>query len=134
MFDFITASSDIDKFSLDGAILEQMSIEQSDEVAKFDFSMGFAYNPTSDDNLLSCSLICSRDIFDKTTVTHISQRFEHLFDQIFGSSLSDKPLNGCMISIKKFSVILPEEAGEMEAITFCRLDNTVKEGMCLIID
>jgi hypothetical protein len=34
-----------------------------------------------------------------------------------------------VISIKKLSIILPEETGEMEAITFRRLDNTANEGM-----
>jgi NRPS condensation-like uncharacterized protein/aryl carrier-like protein len=134
IFDFVTVSSDVDRFSLDGAILEEMPIEPSHEFAKFDFSMAFAYNPTSNDNQLSCSLICSRDIYDKTTVTLLSQRFEYLFHQIFGNSSNVNPMNDCMISIKKLSVILPEEASEMEEITFYPLNNTVKEGMCLIMN
>jgi hypothetical protein len=129
VFDFITVSSDVNSFSLDGAILEQMSIEQSSEVAKFDFSMAFAYNPTSDDNQLSCSLVCSRDIFDKTTVALIGQRFEYLFDQIFGTNSDMNLTDDCMISINKLSVILREEAEEMEGIVFRRLENTANEGM-----
>jgi non-ribosomal peptide synthetase component F len=129
VFDFITVSSEVGSFSLDGANLEQMCIEQSYQVAKFDFMLTFAYNPTSDDNQLSCSLVCSRDIFDKTTVALISQRFEYLFDQIFGTSFSVSVIDDFMTPIKKLSIILPKEAEEMEAIIFHRLDNIAKEGM-----
>jgi hypothetical protein len=132
MFDFITVSSDVNSFSLNGVSLEQMSIEQSYQVAKFDFSLTFTYNPSSDDNQLSCSLICSRDIFDETTVTLLSQRFEYLFDQIFRSSRSVRLKDDCMILMKKLSLILPEEAVEMQTKIFCRLENTVKEGTCVI--
>jgi hypothetical protein len=34
-----------------------------------------------------------------------------------------------MISIKKLSVILPEEAAEMETKIFHKLEDTVEEGM-----
>jgi hypothetical protein len=129
MFDFITVSSEVGTFSLDGASLDQMSIEQSYQVAKFDFSMVFAYNRTSDDNQLSCSLTCSRDIFDKTSVALISQRFEYFFDQIFRTNSDMNLRDHCMISINKLSVILREEAEEMEGIVFRRLENTANEGM-----
>jgi hypothetical protein len=129
MFDFITVSSEVGSFFLDGASLEQMSIEQSSEVAKFDFSMTFTYNTTANDNQISCSLICSQDLFDKTTVALLSQRFEYFFGQIFGIDSSANLIDDSMISINKLSVILPEEAAEMEAIIFRRLENTVKEGM-----
>ncbi len=129
MFDFITVSSGVNHFSLGGASLEQMSIEQSHEVAKFDFSMTFEYSPMCDDNQLSCALICSQDIFDKTSVVLLSQRFEYFFNQIFRSSCSASLMNDCMISMKKLSIILPEEVAEMEATIFRRLENTIKEGM-----
>jgi hypothetical protein len=130
MFDFITVSSDVDRFSLNGASLEQLSMEQLYEVAKFDFSMSFVYNATADDNQLSYSLMCSQDIFDITTVTLLRQRFEYFFDQIFRTSSSASLMNDCMImSMKKLSIMLPEEAAEMEAIIFRRLENIVEEGM-----
>jgi hypothetical protein len=129
MFDFITVSSEVGSFSLDGTSLEQTSIEQSSEITKFDFSMVFAYNPISDDNQLSCSFVCSYDILDKTTVALISQRFEYFCDQIFGTSTSINVMDDCMISIKKLSIILPKEAEEMEGIVFRRLKNTANEGM-----
>ena len=34
-----------------------------------------------------------------------------------------------MISINKLSLILPEEAEEMQTMMFCRLKNVVNEGM-----
>jgi hypothetical protein len=129
MFDFITVSSDVYGFSLNGASLEQMSIEQSYEVAKFDFSMTFEYSPMYDDNQLSCALICSQDIFDKPSVSLLSQRFEYLFNQIFGIGSNVSLMDDCMIAMKKLSIILPEEVAEMEATMFRRLKNTIKEGM-----
>jgi NRPS condensation-like uncharacterized protein/aryl carrier-like protein len=129
MFDFITVTSEVGSFSFDGTSLEQMSIEQSSEVTKFDFSMVFAYNPTSDDNQLSCSFVCSCDIFDKTTIALISQRFEYLFDQIFGTTSNMNLMDDSMISINKLSVILREEAEEMKSIIFHRLEHTATEGM-----
>jgi hypothetical protein len=129
MFDFITMSSDVDSFSLGGASLAQVSIEHSYQLAKFDFSLTFIYNATSNDNQLSCSLVCSRDIFDTTTVAILSQRFEYFFNQVFGISSDVSLIDDCMISIKKLSVILPEEAAEMQTKIFRRLENTVNEGM-----
>jgi hypothetical protein len=130
MFDFITVSSDVDSFFLNGAILEQMSIEQSYTVAKFDFSMTFVYNATANDNQLSCSFMCSRDVFEKTTVTLLTERFEYFFDQVFRSSSNVSLMNGCStILMKELSIILPDEAVDMEAIIFRRLDNIVGEGM-----
>jgi NRPS condensation-like uncharacterized protein len=130
MFDFITVSSDVDSFSLNGAILEQMYIEQSYQMAKFDFSMTFVYNATTNDNQLSCSFMCSRDVFEKTTVTLLSERFEYFFNQVFRSISSVNLMNGCWtILMKELSIILPNEAADMEAIIFRRLDNIVGEGM-----
>ena len=58
-------------FSLNGTSLEQVLMERLSEVAKFDFSITFVYNPTfdDDDDILSCSFVCSHDIFEETTVT-----------------------------------------------------------------
>jgi hypothetical protein len=129
LFDFITMSSDVDSFSLNGVSLQQMSIKQSYEVAQFDFSMTFIYNPTCVDNQLSCSLICSQDIFDETTVVLLNQRFEYFFHQVFQISPSVSLMDDSMISINELSLILPTEAAEMEATIFRRLDNIGGEGM-----
>jgi hypothetical protein len=91
--------------------------------------MTFTYDPTANDNQLTCSVMCSRDIFDKTTVALVSQRFEYLFDQIFGTTFSVSVMDNCMISMKKLSVILPEEAAEIQTRIFCRMESIVKKGM-----
>jgi hypothetical protein len=129
MFDFILVPSNVNSFSLNGTSLQQMSIEQSYQMAKFDFSMTFIYNPACDDNELSCSLICSQDLFNTTTVALMSRRFEYFFDQIFQINPLVNLMNGSMISISKFSVIPPEEAAEMEAVNFRRMENIGEEGM-----
>jgi hypothetical protein len=98
-------------------------------VAKFDFSMTFEYSPMCDKNPLSCVFICSQDIFDKTTVVLLSQRFEYFFDQVFGIGGSVSLMDEYMISMKKLSIILPTEAAEMEATIFRRLEYTEKDGM-----
>jgi non-ribosomal peptide synthetase component F len=132
MFDFIVVSSNVDHFSMDDACLEQVSIEQLNTLTKFDFSMTFLYNPTSDDNRLSCSFLCSRDLFEVTTLAKITGRFHHLFKQVFRTKSSTMQTNESMTSINKLSLILPEEEDELERVTFHRLHNIVDEGSVLV--
>ena len=127
MFDFITASSDV--LCLNGTSLEEVSMKQSSAVAKFDFWMAFVYNPTSDDNFLSCSFVGSRDLFEETTVTEITQRFQYLFEQLFSINSYGKESNQRIASINKLSLILPEEAEEMQTIVLYRLKDVINEGM-----
>ena len=83
MFDFMTVSSDHDHICLDDANLEQLSMEDTSKGTKFDFSITVMYNSASDDNRLSCSFECSRDLFDMDTVKRMARRFQHLLSQIF---------------------------------------------------
>ena len=129
MFDFITVSSNVDHFSMNDACLEQVSIEQSYEVAKFDFSVTFIYNPTSDDDKLSCSFVCSRDLFEETTVAQIARRFQYLFEQLFRTKSTDIRMDPIITSMNKLSLILPEEAEEIQTVKFCRVEDIVNEGM-----
>ena len=131
MFDFIIASSNVNDLSLNDTSLEEVSMEQLSEVAKFDFSLTFIYNPTfdDDDEILSCSFVCSRDLFDETTVARIAQRCQYLFEQLFATTAGAMEMDQPMISINKLSLILPMEAEEMQTMTFCSLQNTVNEGM-----
>ncbi len=131
-FDFIPMSSYVDSFSLNHSSLKQLTIRESCQFTLFDFSMTFLYNSTSDDNQLSCSLTCSHDIFDITTVALISKRFEYFFDQIFQTCPKINLMDNWVISMKKLSVILSEEAAEIEATLFHNSDNIIEEGMCLI--
>jgi non-ribosomal peptide synthetase component F len=128
LFDFITISSDVDHFSLNGACFQQVSIEQSYDVAKFDFSMIFIYNPTLSNNQLSCSLVCSRDLFEETTVTQISRRFQYFCEELFSTKADAIPMNESMTSISRLSLILPEEKEEIQTMKFHRLKNIVNEG------
>ncbi|CAF0774859.1 unnamed protein product [Adineta steineri] len=127
MFDFITVSKDVNYLSLNGVNLEEVSLNESYEIAKFDFSLIFLYNSSSDDNHLSCSFICSRDIFDETTVTVISRRFQHILTQLFSPKSGTECIDLYRASISKFDLILPEEVEEREAIMFHRLENIINE-------
>ncbi|CAF1398994.1 unnamed protein product [Adineta steineri] len=85
MFDFITISEDASGLCLNGVNLEEVSLNEPYEMAKFDFSLRFLYNLSSNNNQLSCSLICSHDIFDATTAAVIGRRLKYLCEQIFDS-------------------------------------------------
>ncbi|CAF1356548.1 unnamed protein product [Adineta steineri] len=71
VFDFITRSPDIDQFSFDDVNLKPIELKQSVEIAKFDFMLTFIYNPMSNDDMLSCRIVCSHDLFEDMTVTKI---------------------------------------------------------------
>jgi hypothetical protein len=131
LFDFITTSSNIDHLSFDGASLKQVSLKRSTEVAKFDLMLTFVYNPTSNDNRLSCRLVCSRDLFDETTLTNIAQRLKHFCEQIFSSISIVSRIDTGLTIISKLDVILPVELKEIENIVFCRQSNILNEGMLI---
>ncbi|CAF4029373.1 unnamed protein product, partial [Adineta steineri] len=122
MFDFITVSNEGKDLCLNGVNLEQVSLNESYEVAKFDFSLNFIYNSLSDDNQLSCSFVCSNDLFHEITLTIICQRFQHVLEQVFSSKSSTN-----RTSISKVDFILPEEVEERQAIMFHRLENISNE-------
>ncbi|CAF3973115.1 unnamed protein product [Adineta steineri] len=127
MFDFITISKDMVQLCLGDANLERISLEQSAEVSKFDFSLNFIYNSSSDDNQMSCHFVCSHDLFEKSTISQIAQRFEYMFEQLFPTLSNNTSMIDMSSSISKLSLILPEEAEEMELVVFHRLENIVNE-------
>ncbi|CAF1522001.1 unnamed protein product, partial [Adineta steineri] len=127
MFDFITVSKDMRHLSLSDANLEQMALEQSAQVSKFDFSLTFEYNPLSDNKRLSCCFVCSHDLFEKSTISKVAQRFQYMFEQLFRIQPSNSPVVNVSSSINNVSFILPEEAEEMELVVFHRLENIVNE-------
>ncbi|CAF3876789.1 unnamed protein product, partial [Adineta steineri] len=127
MFDFITISEDNNDFCLNGVKLEQVSLIESYEMAKFDFSLNFIYNSSLDDNHLSCSFVCSSDLFDETTVTVISQRFQHVLEQLFSWKASTNCVDLCYTSISKVDLILPVEVNELKNISFCRQSSVSNE-------
>ncbi|CAF3873126.1 unnamed protein product [Adineta steineri] len=127
MFNFITISEDTSGLSLNGVNLEQVSLNNSYEMAKFDFSLNFIYNSSSYDNQLSCSFVCSSDLFDETTISQIAQRFQYMFEQLFQTQSSNIPVMHLSSSISKLSLILPDEAEEMKLVVFHRLENIINE-------
>ncbi|CAF1292884.1 unnamed protein product [Adineta steineri] len=131
MFDFITISEDNNDFCLNGVNLEQVSLKESYEMAKFDFSLNFIYNSSLDDNHLSCSFVCSSDLFDETTVTVISRRFQHVLEQLFSWKSSTNCADLCYTSISKVDLILPVEVNELRNIIFCRQSSVLNEGMSI---
>ncbi|CAF4002682.1 unnamed protein product [Adineta steineri] len=129
MFDFITISNKDNDLCLNGVNLEQVSLNDLYEMAKFDFSLTFVHNPSSDNERLSCSFICSHDLFEKSTISKLAQRFEYMFEQVFQTQSSNIPVMNVSSSINKLSLILSDEAQEMELVVFLRLENIVNEGM-----
>ncbi|CAF4054411.1 unnamed protein product, partial [Adineta steineri] len=129
MFDFITLSSHSDELSLDGASFKQVPLEQSFEVAKFDFILIFVYNPMLENNRLSFRLTCSHDLFDEITVTNIGRRLEYCLQQLFPSNETINRIETCFTSISKFDLILPEETQEMEHVIFCRQSHIINEAL-----
>ncbi|CAF4172293.1 unnamed protein product, partial [Adineta steineri] len=127
IFDFISVSKDMGHLSLNDVNLEQVPLEQSVEVAKFDFSLTFIYNPLSDNKRLSCRFVCSRDLFEKSTISKIAQRFQYMSEQLFPTQSSNISVIDMNSSINKLSLILPEEADEMELVVFHRLKNIMNE-------
>ncbi|CAF4095456.1 unnamed protein product, partial [Adineta steineri] len=127
IFDFISISKDVEHLCLSDANLEQISLEQSAEMSKFDFSLTFEYNPLSDNKRLSCHFVCSHDLFEKSTISKIAQRFEYMFEQLFQIQSSNTSMIDRSSSINKVCLILPEEAEEMELVVFNRLESVVNE-------
>jgi hypothetical protein len=128
MFDFITVSVEMDNFSMNGAYLEEVSIDESFDVAKFDFSLTFVHKPSMDGGRLSCGFVCSRDLYDEITVTKMAQRFEHLFEQLFSPKEKNTRIEFGYTCINKLTLILPEEAEEVQKVVFDRLPSIVNEG------
>ncbi|CAF4196999.1 unnamed protein product [Adineta steineri] len=127
MFDFISMSKDVEHLCLNNTNLEQVSLEKSVEMSKFDFSLTFEYNLLSDNKRLSCSFVCSHDLFEQSTISQITQRFEYMFEQLFRTQSSNISVMNMSSSINKLFIILPEEAEEMELVVFDRLENILNE-------
>ncbi len=132
-FDFITISSNIDQLSFDGTTLEQVSLSQSSEVAKFDLMVKFIYDSTLNNGGLSCRFVCSRDLFDEKTVVNMARKFKHLFSQVFSPKFNATQNDQSITTISKLSLILPEEAEEMQGVLFHRLPDILNEGIYISV-
>ncbi|CAF4029589.1 unnamed protein product, partial [Adineta steineri] len=116
MFDFINVSKDFEYLSLKNVNLERISLEELAEVAKFDFLFTFEYNPLSKNKRLSCGFVCSHDLFNKSTVSKIAERFHYLFQQLFEAKPDSASVIDISSPMEKLSLILPEEAEEMKLL------------------
>ncbi|CAF1513542.1 unnamed protein product, partial [Adineta steineri] len=123
MFDFITVSKEVNDLCLNGVDLQKVSLNESYVMAQFDFSLNFIYNPSSNDNRLSCSFVCSSDLFDERTTLTLTQRFTYLCEQIFSSTSMENPEDACSTTISRLSIILSSEMKEMQDFVFCQQTN-----------
>jgi NRPS condensation-like uncharacterized protein len=129
LFDFIILSSKSDRLTLNGAHLESVSLQGIDQVAKFDFMCTLLHNPSTENNTMSCSFVCSRDLFDQMTVERIARRFQHLLTQLFCSNTMMNQFDQVHQPIYKLSLLLPEEVAELEQTMFQRCLNIGNAGM-----
>ncbi|CAF1259371.1 unnamed protein product [Adineta steineri] len=83
LFDFITYSSDTDLLSINQAQFQPVPLKQKQNVIKFDMKLLFFHDPTVKNQTISCSLICSEDVYDIETVEELSKQFQHLLSQLF---------------------------------------------------
>ena len=130
LFNFISVSPDDTHLSLaPDARLEQVSLEHAYEVAKFDFSLTFVHDLTSTDGRLRCTVTGSRDLFGARTVSEIGCRLEHFCEELFLSSAANGRMDACNSPLAKLSLLLPEEARELDDVVFCRQAHATNEGM-----
>ncbi|CAF4071043.1 unnamed protein product, partial [Adineta steineri] len=127
LLDFITVTLVDDQFTFDDVNVQPVSLGRLSEVAKFDFTLRFVYNPISDDNILSCRFTCSRDLFEDTTVTKMIQTFQYLFEQIFSMNFNVNQTDLVVSPIAKLTLILPDEVNEIQHLAFYRQSNVKNE-------
>lgn len=112
VFDFMTVTGDGSSFTLNGKHLKSFSHKQFDNVAKFDFMFSLVHNPSSTDNTLQCSFVCSQDVFKEKTVETLANRYSLVFNQLF-HTLQTSERNQ---PIYRLSIVLPCELALIEAL------------------
>ncbi|CAF3939902.1 unnamed protein product, partial [Adineta steineri] len=127
VFDFITESSVSDQFTFDDVNLQPVSLKEVPDLPKFDFTLTFYYDPILGDDILSCDFICSRDLFEDTTVTKMKERFQFLFEQLFSTFFNVNQTDLAAVAIAKLTLILPDEMNEMQRVAFNRQSNVTNE-------
>jgi non-ribosomal peptide synthetase component F len=74
----------------------------------------------------------STDLYDDAMIHLIARRFQHFLLQIFSSNVEMTQLNQSLKPISKLSVLLPEDAEEIQRTIFCRLPHIVHTGMTFV--
>ncbi|CAF1468752.1 unnamed protein product, partial [Adineta steineri] len=126
LFDFITYSSDTDLLSVNQTQFQPVPLKQMQNVVKFDMKLLFFHDPTVQNQTISCSLICSQDVFDSETVEELSKQFQHLLSQLFVKHPSSFDLVNQPIS--KLSFCLENVPKEIQQTIFHRLPDIKNEG------
>jgi non-ribosomal peptide synthetase component F len=80
-----------------------IKISESEIMSEFDFALTIQHNQTT--NQLSCTIDASLDLFNRTTVDKIAQRFHSMLEQLF--KRSDVQMNK---PIYELSLMLPDES------------------------
>jgi hypothetical protein len=86
-----------------------IKINENEIMSKFDFSLTIHYNQSI--NQLSCSIDASLDLFNRTTVDKIAQRFHSMLKQLL--NIKDVQMNK---PIYELSLILPGERVLMQSM------------------
>jgi non-ribosomal peptide synthetase component F len=86
-----------------------IKISENEIMSKFDFALTVHYNQST--NQLSCRIDASLDLFNRTTVDKITQRFESMLKQLF--NIKDVQMNK---AIYELSLILPGERLLMQSM------------------
>jgi non-ribosomal peptide synthetase component F len=102
-----------DAVSIGGSRVRSMpisiKISENEIMSKFDFSLTIHYNQSI--NQSSCTIDASLDLFNRTTVDKIAQRFESMSEQLF--HIKDVHMNK---PIYELSLILPDERLLMQSM------------------
>jgi non-ribosomal peptide synthetase component F len=86
-----------------------IKISENEIMSKFDFALTLHHNQSI--NQLSCTIDASLDLFNRTTVDKIAQRFESTLEQLF--NIKDVHMNK---PIYELSLILPDERLLMQSM------------------
>jgi non-ribosomal peptide synthetase component F len=86
-----------------------IEISENEIMSMFDFALTIQYNQSI--NQLSCTIDASLDLFNRTTVDKIAQRFESMLEQLF--NIKDVQMNK---PIYELSLILPDERLLMQSM------------------
>ncbi len=129
VFNFISVSPDVDRLTLNEAHLEPVLMQGGDTAAIFDMMLKLFHSPSATNNAMSCSLACSRDLFDEPSVERLAQRFQHFLSQLFSSSTTVTGTDRVLEPLVKLSLLLPEEVDEIQRTIFHRLPNVLNTGM-----
>ncbi|CAF4502881.1 unnamed protein product, partial [Rotaria sp. Silwood2] len=117
-FDFVNFLPAASQLNCDGAIMEPLVPDQWNETAKFDFMLTFQYDTFLEDKTISCFLVCSRDLYNEATVVKIARRFEYLLFQVFSPTYAKNGNNRSEVPLTRLTLILQEEAAEIEMMNF----------------